>query len=83
MPTAHHELRQIMEERFGSIMDNGPVAFLEKAGYILTKDFLWHPKPGITEYKEMTQTEWEAMVFLRDEWDYGMLALSEGPKDSS
>ena len=85
MPQASDELRSRMEERFGdSISDAGPTKFLEDAGYKLTSSWLWEPKKGVESLKDMTQEEYECILFLVHEWDYGGLStgLVKGPTDS-
>lgn len=73
MPQASDELRALMIERFGSIGDEGPTKFLEDAGYVLTPEWLWKPKPGVRTLNDMTRKEFEALMFLVHEWDFGSL----------
>lgn len=73
MPQASDDLRQRMRDRFGSIMDDGPSKFLTGAGYVLTRGWEWKPKPGVSRHDDMTEEEWECLLFLVDEWDYGAL----------
>ena len=47
--------------------------YLEDAGYKLTKGWLWTPKPGVSNLKEMTRDEFECLLFLVHEWDFGGL----------
>lgn len=75
MPQASDELRTVMERRFGSIDTHGPTKFLKDAGYTLTRQWEWF-KPGVTELRQMTQDEYECLLFLVHEWDYGGLAKS-------
>ncbi len=85
MPQASSELRSRMEERFGDpISDAGPTKFLEDAGYKLTSSWLWEPKKGVESLKDMTQEEYECMLFLVHEWDYGGLftGLVKGPNEN-
>lgn len=77
VPSVSDELRELMKQRFGSIDDGGPVKFLKDAGYELTDGHQWKPKPGISRIEKMTQEEFEAMLFLIDEWDYGGLLENE------
>ncbi len=81
MRRASPEMRALMVERFGSHDLAGPVRFLENAGYALTPELLWKPKPGVTTFGEMTREEFEALLFLMHEWDYGGFA-SEPPQES-
>ena len=75
MPSASDELRNEMERRFGdAISDSGPIRFLEDAGYKLTSDFEWEPKPGVRTLKDMTRDEFDCLLFLCHEWDFGGLA---------
>lgn len=71
MPQATQELQEKMQARFGSLDSEGPEQFLKDAGYILTRKWLWRPKPGVTKYEEMTQDEFDCLAFLLQEWDYG------------
>ena len=74
MPQASEELRSRMEKRFGdAVSDVGPTKFLQDAGYELTHDWLWEPKPGVTDLAGMTPGEFECLVFLIHEWDFGGL----------
>ena len=63
MPQASDELRSLMEE----------MKFLEDAGYKLTRDWHWEPKPGVSDLKGMTRDEFECLLFLVHEWDFGGL----------
>lgn len=70
MPTAPDDLRDKMIKWFGNIDLFGPVAFLRSRGYTLTEDWYWQlPVPAHTISKE----EFECMIFLQQEWDYGGL----------
>lgn len=73
MPQASDELRSRIQARFGSIDIHGPEQFLRNAGYTLTNDWLWKAKPGVVSWNDMSDDEWECMLFLVDEWDYGFL----------
>jgi hypothetical protein len=77
MPQAEKNLTDLIVERFGSIDDAGPIQFLVQAGYGLRGDFLWEPKPGVTSNEDMTPEEWDCLLFLIHEWDYGGLAQAE------
>jgi hypothetical protein len=74
VPQASDELRSEMERRFGDpVSDAGPMKFLEDAGYVLGRDWQWR-KPGISDLKQMTREEFECLMFLAHEWDFGGLA---------
>lgn len=74
MPQASDELRAEMKKFYGDeISEAGPTNFLIGQGYTLTPAWYWIAKPGVKDYAQMTQQEWLSMVFLRDEWDYGMI----------
>lgn len=75
MPSASQDLRDLMLARFGSEIDeSGPMKFLEDAGYTLTEDWHWDPKPGIKgAYANMTRDEFDCLLFLVHEWDFGGL----------
>lgn len=78
MPSADADLQQRMFDRFGSHTDEeGPIKFLEDAGYKLTRQYLWEPKTGVTCLKDMTRDEFDCMLFLVHEWDYGGLVGDE------
>lgn len=74
MPTADDDLRQQMIDRFGSIDTHGPQRFLQDAGYTLARGWIWLPKPGVTTVGQMTREEFDCLLFLIHEWDYGSLA---------
>lgn len=67
-----------MTVRFGSINDYGPSKYLQDAGYVLGGDWLWRPKAGVVTLKDMTRDEFECLLFLCHEWDYGGLAAPAG-----
>lgn len=74
MPQASPELQEQMRQRFGdAISEEGPTKYLQDAGYKLTRHWFWEPKPGITQYREMTCDEFDCLLFLVHEWDYGGL----------
>lgn len=75
MPQASDSLRTLMEKRFGSIDTHGPEKFLENAGYTLSRQWEWS-KPGITNLKQMSREEFDCLLFLVHEWDYGGLSPS-------
>lgn len=73
MPQADDDLRARMNERFGSpIHDEGPRRYLREAGYTLSRDWTWS-KPGIMSLQDMTRDEFECLLFLVHEWDFGAL----------
>lgn len=74
MPQASDELRELMNQRFGDpVSDEGPIKFLEAAGYKATRGGEWEPKPGVTELEDMTREEFDCLLFLAHESDYGSL----------
>ena len=78
MPQASDELRQRMNLRFGDpISDCGPIKYLEDAGYKLTRHWTWTPKPGITNLAQTTEDEFECLLFLMSEWDFGLLEIGD------
>jgi hypothetical protein len=67
MPQASDELRNKMNEYFGSwVNDWGPTAYLLDQGYT-EKDYLWS-KP--TREHVPTEKEIDCLNFLRAEWDH-------------
>ena len=78
MPQASEELRKQMAEYFGGsgIMDTAPTKFLQDAGYTLTREWTWD-KPGVTDYDQMSRKEFECLMFLCHEWDFGGLHARE------
>lgn len=72
MPQASAELQNQMIERFGSLDDGPVIAHLEKQGYTLTREGFWK-KDGIKEYKDMERFDFECLMFLAHEWDFGGL----------
>lgn len=78
MPQASDEDRQQMKEWFGdAIGEAGPIEFLTEAGYKLTRDWTWEPKPGVKNIGEMTRKEFECLKFLVHEWDFGGLEAEQ------
>lgn len=75
MPSATQSLQQLMIKRFGDLDLAGPQKYLKDTGYILTRDWEWEPKSGVSNLKDMTQDEYECLLFLVDEWDYGSLKV--------
>jgi len=75
MPQASADLREMIRRRFGDpVSDAGPTKYLEDAGYVLQENWLWTPKPGVKDLKDMSNTEWLCLFFLIEEWDFGGLA---------
>ena len=72
MPSASDELRDLMRRRFGSLDPEGPEKYLEDHGYSLTRAWEWE-KPGVHDLKQMTRDEFDCLLFLVHEWDYGAL----------
>jgi len=67
MPQASSELR----ERWGGaegVGEDKAVAYLKQQGWCLSRDWLWY---RTDDRVDPTPTEWEAMRFLIDEWDFG------------
>lgn len=80
MPSASNELQKIIIDRFGSLDDNKPIAYLSDRGYKLLPGFIWQPKVGVTTYADMEQDEYDCLLFLVHEWDFGGLTTYEGDK---
>lgn len=78
MPSADPDLQKQMIECFGSIDAAGPTDALVAAGYKLRKNRTWAPKPGVMCYRDMTRDEFECLMFLAHEWDFGGLVLEDG-----
>lgn len=72
MPQASDELRESITKRFGSIDTYGPERFLIDAGYTISPDWLLKPKAGVKNLRDMTRDEFECILFLVHEWDYGI-----------
>lgn len=69
MPQAEEWLRN----KWG-IMDGPAIEFLESRGFKLTREWCWtHPCP---EHYQPTDEEYEAVIFLIDEWDFGPICLT-------
>jgi len=74
MPQATDELRNEMERLFSDpVSDRGPIAFLQKAGYRMTKGFEWRPPEGVNKWTDLTRDQQLCIAFLCDEWDFGGL----------
>lgn len=70
-----------MERRFGdAIDDQGPMRFLRDAGYTLNRDWTWS-RPGVTDLEQMTRDEFDCLLFLAHEWDFGGLTASPEPTE--
>jgi hypothetical protein len=70
MPQASDELRAEMDRRFGDSIDSqGPIKFLRERGWTLNRDWTWS-KPGMT-LGNMPRDEFECVLFLIHEWDFG------------
>jgi hypothetical protein len=80
MPQACEQLRERMRHRFGSIDARGPEKFLQDAGYTLDARWEWS-KPDVTNLDDMTEAEYECLLFLVEEWDYGALKGSNSNAD--
>lgn len=75
MPQATEELRDRMGSLFGdAISDQGPMKYLEDAGFKLTRQWEWKPRPGAMAWGDLTQSERDCIWFLVTEWDFGGLA---------
>jgi hypothetical protein len=73
VPQASDELREEMNRRFGDpISEQGPIDFLRSAGYTLHFDWTWS-KPGVNDLRDMTRDEFDCLLFLIHEWDFGSL----------
>lgn len=80
MPQASDELREVMNRMFGDpTSEEGPVRYLTQAGYSLRRGWTWKPKDGVTGYDGMTQEEYDCLLFLAHEWDYGGLSTEARP----
>ncbi len=52
-------------------MDAQAMKFLQKQGFVLTKEWFWKPpEPS----RELTDRERDAILYLIQEWDFGGLA---------
>lgn len=71
MPSASPEQRALMKDWFGDEIDEqGPIYALKLRGYTLGKDFVWDPP---TKSHTVSRVEYELILFLMDEWDFGGL----------
>lgn len=69
MPQASDELRALMKDWFGDDIDtSGPIRALTLRGYTLGEDFVWDPP---TKSHTISWVEYQLIVFLMDEWDFG------------
>lgn len=73
MPQASDSLRKQMRLRFGDLDTSGPETYLSSAGYVLRSDWTWKPKPYVNSLRDMTRQEFDCLLFLMHEWDYGGL----------
>lgn len=65
MPTASDELRNFATTNFDTIDAVPIVAFLQRQGFVHTKEFCWKRKLPPTHF------EWNCINFLIEEWDFG------------
>lgn len=77
MPQASDDLQAAMTRRFGNIGTAGPMCFLRDAGYTLSPSWEWS-KPGVTDLKQMARDEFDCLLFLAHEWDFGGLQSEAG-----
>lgn len=76
MPQASEQLTNLMIERFGDdYLEKGPCEYLLSHGYTLNRHWEWQ-KPGVNELRDMTRDEFDCLLFMMHEWDYGGLAKS-------
>lgn len=68
MPQASDQQRALMEKWFGDpVDDSGPMRFLFAHGFT-EKAGMWKSP---TSSHTISEYEWECLLFLCDEWDYG------------
>lgn len=79
MPSASNELQDRMIARFGSLDDAGPAKYLTDRGYVLSKDWTWSRADLTVDYKSMSRDEFECLLFLCHEHDYGGGEVSVAP----
>lgn len=72
MPASDH-LKAKMVAKFGDRPFIGPIQYLQKAGYKLSKDWRWAPKPGVKTLRHMETLEWECLLYLCQEHGFGGL----------
>jgi len=73
MPQASDDLRNKMNTRFGDPVGTyGPIKYLKDAGYALSRQWEWS-KPGVHNLQQMTRDEFDCLLFLVHEWDFGAL----------
>jgi hypothetical protein len=76
MPTASDEQREMMRKWFGDpVDDSGPYIFLRRHGYTDHAGMWRKPTPAHT----ISDAEWQCIVFLCDEWDYGFDEVTNDP----
>lgn len=70
MPSSSPELLKMWGGERG-VADDKAVGFLIDRGYELTKGWFWKAPKGLTDYTDMPYEEYDAIMFLIQEWDYG------------
>lgn len=71
MPTASDEQQAPIIARFGGL-DDGPVLhYLAECGWTYTREHTF-THPLFTDLSQIPTDQWECIVFLRHEWDYGV-----------
>lgn len=76
MPSADPELVKKVENYFKTdepvSLDLHCSKYLKEQGY-KEERFQWHPKEGVKTYDDMTQQEYDCLLYLITEWDWGGL----------
>lgn len=76
MPSADPELVKIIEVYSGKEchgdLEQYCITYLKRQGY-KEERFSWHPKAGVKNYEDMTRQEFDCMMYLCHEWDWGGL----------
>lgn len=57
--------------------DSNAVAYLQRQGYVLNRNWLWEPPPRIKSWSDVAVLEEDAVIYLIEEWDYGGVLISE------
>ena len=72
-----------MGSYFGDrISNDGPTMYLQSEGYKLAGDFMWVPPESVKTLEDMDQKDYNCLLFLVEEWDFGGLVDATSKKET-
>ena len=72
MPQTTQENLDALAQFLDEVDDYTTQEYLVNRGYTLEGDFTWS-HPNVKSKNYMTENEWQCMLYLIQEWDYGGL----------